>query len=48
VRAVQKLLGAPTVGRGSAQAGGGGGGSQRSQVRPMPAKNRQFPALFGL
>jgi hypothetical protein len=26
VRAAQKLLGAPTIGRGSARAGGGGGG----------------------
>jgi hypothetical protein len=41
VRAAQKLLGALTIGRGSARTGGGGGGSQRSQIRP-------FPALLGL
>jgi hypothetical protein len=27
------LLGAPTIGRGSAQPRGGGGGSQKSQIR---------------
>jgi hypothetical protein len=37
----QKLLGAPTIGRGSALAGGGGGGSQRSQIRPHAAQNLQ-------
>jgi hypothetical protein len=32
----QKLLGAPTMGGGSAQARHGGGGSQRSLIHPMP------------
>jgi hypothetical protein len=38
VRAVQKLLGAPTIGGGSVQAEGGGG-SQRSQIRQHAARN---------
>ncbi len=32
MRVAQELLGAPTIGRGSAQPGGGGGGSQRSEL----------------
>ncbi len=39
MRAAQKLLGEPTIGRGSARAGGGGGGSQQSQIRPHAARN---------
>jgi hypothetical protein len=39
VRAAQKLLGAPTIGVGSARARGGGGGSQRSQMCPHAARN---------
>jgi hypothetical protein len=35
MREAQKLLGAPTIGKGSARAGGGGGGSQQSQICPM-------------
>ncbi len=35
VRAAQKLLGAPTIGGGSACAEGDGGESQRSQYVPM-------------
>ncbi len=31
-KAVQELLGAPTIGAGSEQPGSGGGGSQRSQI----------------
>ncbi len=41
VRVAQKLLGAPTIGGGSAQAGGSGGGSQRSQIRPHATRNVQ-------
>ncbi len=41
MRAAQKLLGAPTIGKGSAQAGGGGGGSPRSQISPRAAQNVQ-------
>jgi hypothetical protein len=51
----QELLGAPTIGRASAQSGDGGGGSQRSQIslpsRPKYKRWRQngkFPALFAL
>jgi hypothetical protein len=48
----QKLLGALTIGGGSARAGDGGGGSQRSQIRPQDAlecmKNKQFPTLIDL
>jgi hypothetical protein len=47
VRAAQKLLGVPTIGRGSAQAGGGGGGSQRSQICPHAAQNIQKPQKTG-
>jgi hypothetical protein len=36
IRAAQKLLGAPTIDEGSAQAGGGGG---RSQIRLHGAQN---------
>ncbi len=32
MRAAQELLGAPTIGGGSAQPWGGGGGNQRSQI----------------
>jgi hypothetical protein len=32
MRAAQELLGAPTIGKGSARPEGGGGGSQRSQI----------------
>jgi hypothetical protein len=39
VSAAQKLLGAPTIGRGIAWAGGGGGGSQRSQIHTHAAHN---------
>jgi hypothetical protein len=39
MRAAQKLLGAPTIGRGSAKVGDGGGGSQMSQIRPQVARN---------
>jgi hypothetical protein len=55
VRVAQKLLGAPTIGGGSAWAGGGGGGSQRSQICPNTppwhpeckmAKNRRSFAHF--
>jgi hypothetical protein len=35
----QKLLGALTIGGGSAQAGDGGGGTQRSQIYPHAARN---------
>jgi hypothetical protein len=55
MKAAQKLLGAPTNGRGSARAGGGGGGSSRRQKSPQPAqrhkncaKNGQFHKIFGL
>jgi hypothetical protein len=41
VRAVQILLGAPTIGRGSAWAEGGGGRSQRSQLCPHATQNVQ-------
>jgi hypothetical protein len=41
MRAAQKLLGAPTIGGGSAWAGGGSGGSQRSQISPQAARNVQ-------
>ncbi len=49
------LLGALTIGRGSAQSGGGGGGGHRSQIilpnRPKytkTAKKRRLCAHFGL
>jgi hypothetical protein len=55
VKVAQKLLGAPTIGGGSAWAGGGGGGSKRRQISPQSAEiyrnsaeNRQFSTLFGL
>jgi hypothetical protein len=38
MRAAQKLLGAPTIGRGIARAGSGGGGSQRSQICSQAAE----------
>jgi hypothetical protein len=41
VRAAQKLLGALTIGGGSAQARGAGGGSQWSHIRPHAAQNVQ-------
>ncbi len=53
--AAPKLLGAPTIGGGSARSGDGGGGGHRSQIslpsRPKytkKAKHRQFRARFGL
>jgi hypothetical protein len=41
MRAAQKLVGVPTIGRGKVRAGGGGGGSQRSQIRPHAIQNVQ-------
>ncbi len=38
-RVVQKLLGVPTIGSGSARAGGGGGGSKRRQICPSADRN---------
>jgi hypothetical protein len=53
--AAPELLGAPSIGGGSAWSGGGGGGGHRSQIslpsRPKytkTAKNGQFRTLFGL
>jgi hypothetical protein len=55
VWAAPELLGAPTMGEGSARAGGGGRGGLRSQIslpsRPnytKTAKKRRFRACFGL
>jgi hypothetical protein len=55
MRVAQELLGAPTIGGGSAQVGGGVGGSQRSQINPQASKNvrkwhqnGRFPALIDL
>jgi hypothetical protein len=47
MREAHKLLGAPTIFGGSAQAGGGGGGSQRSQIRPQAAWNVQKRQING-
>jgi hypothetical protein len=44
MRAAQKLVGVPTIGRGKVRAGGGGGGSQRSQIRPHATRNVQKTA----
>jgi hypothetical protein len=53
--AAPELLGAPTIGGGSARSRGGGGGDHRSQIslqsRPKytkTAKNGRFRARFGL
>jgi hypothetical protein len=50
VRAAKELLGALTIGRGSAQPRGGGGGSQRSLIglpsRTKTAQNGRFPVLI--
>jgi hypothetical protein len=46
MRAAQKLLGAPTIGRGSARAGGCGGGSQRSQICPPATRNIRKRDVF--
>jgi hypothetical protein len=50
-----ELLGALTIGRGSAQSGGGGGGGHRSQIilpshpkYTKTAKKRRLCARFGL
>ncbi len=55
MRAAQELLGAPTIGRGSARLGDDGGGSQRSQISLLSrlecmktVPNSQFPALFAV
>jgi hypothetical protein len=55
VKAAQKLLGARTIGVGSARAEGGGGESWRRQINPQPAEmhkngaeNCRFCAHFGL
>ncbi len=54
MRAAPELLGAPTIGGGSAQPGCGGGGSQKSQKAFQAAnvqkqrRNGQFPALIDL
>ncbi len=48
VRAAPELLGAPTMGRGSAWPGGGGEESYRSHPKcAKTAKNRLFCALSG-
>jgi hypothetical protein len=55
VKAAQKLVGAPTIGGGSARAGGSGGGRLRRQISPQLAENhkngmeiRRFLALIAL
>jgi hypothetical protein len=55
VWAAPELLGAPTIGEGSARSGGGGKGGLRSQISlpsrlkyTKTAKNWAFPAHFGL
>jgi hypothetical protein len=44
----QKLLGAPSIGGGSARAGGGDGGSQRSQICPPATQNIQKQQKMGI
>ncbi len=55
MRAAPELLGALTIGGGSARPWGGGGGGHRSHIRLQAArnvrkrrKNGWFPALFDL
>jgi hypothetical protein len=55
MRVAQEMLGAPTVGGGSAWPGSGGGGSQRSQITfqatlnvKIRRQNCRFPTLIEL